>query len=93
MFLCVDPPFAQKLYREHYFRTCTLGATETRVGDGSVKKMFFKISLFEQQIAVHKIFSRGWENISSRLKNINSVAQGNQKLARGWAYVLPLACS
>ena len=25
--LCVDPPFAQKLYREQYFRTCTLGAT------------------------------------------------------------------
>ena len=26
-FKCVDPPFAQKLYREQYFRTSTLVAT------------------------------------------------------------------
>ena len=52
LFLCVDPPFAQKLYREQYFRTCTLGATYARVGDGRIKKAFFKISRFEQQIEI-----------------------------------------
>ena len=47
---CVDPAFVQKLYREKYFRVCTLGAKYARVGGGTVKKLFFKISLFEQRI-------------------------------------------
>ena len=77
----VDLPFAQKLYREQYFRICTLGATYSRVGGGRVKKGFFMISLFEQEIGISQYFPMRWEHISSRLKKINSIAQGNQKLA------------
>ena len=67
-FFCVDHDLARILCQEQYFHACTLWATQARVGGGRVKKCFFEISLFEQQIGISQYFSRRWEHISSRLK-------------------------